>query len=199
MGAGVHGDTHIRLRESGRVIGAVTGHGNQLPLRLFFLDQVHLVFGRSLSEKIVNSGFLCNGSGSEWIVASNHDGANTHGAKLGEALAYATFDNVFQVNDAQRTSVFGNHQRCTSRTSNGLHRRPNLRGKMAFIPFEKALNRVSGPLANHPSIKIHARHASGRTERHKFNLAIGKFAAPQPIFFLGQYHDRAALGCLIGQ
>ena len=85
--ARVHGHANIGLGQRGRVVGAVSGHGNQFPVSLFAADQVHLFLGRGLGEKIIDSGFAGDGGRGERVVARDHDGANAHGAKLAEAFA----------------------------------------------------------------------------------------------------------------
>ncbi len=99
--AGVHGDTYVGLRQRGSIVGAVAGHRNELALALFALDQVHLVLGLGLGEKIVHAGLARDHRGSQRIVAGDHDGANAHRAEAREPLFQATFDDVFQINDAE--------------------------------------------------------------------------------------------------
>ena len=109
--AGVHGHAYVGLRQRGRVVGAVAGHGDQLALALLALDQVHLVFGLGFGEKVVDAGLARNHGGGQRIVAGDHDGANAHGAQAGEAILQAALDDVLEVDDAERGGVLRDHQR----------------------------------------------------------------------------------------
>jgi len=109
--AGVHGDADIGLRERGRVIGAVTAHGDQLALGLLVADELQLVLGRRLGEEIVDAGFGRDRGRRHRIVAGDHDGANAHAAKLVEALADTALDDVLEVDDTQEPAVLGDGKR----------------------------------------------------------------------------------------
>ena len=109
-GAGVHGEAHVGLGESGCVVGAVAGHGDEAAAGLLFFDQVHLVFGRGLGEEIVDAGFGGDGGGGQRVIAGDHDGADAHVAELLEALAHAALDDVFQVHDAQGAVAICHHE-----------------------------------------------------------------------------------------
>ena len=111
LGAGVHGHAHVGLGQRGRVVGAVAGHGHQFALGLLALDQVHLVFGLGFGEEVVDAGLARDDGGGQRVVAGDHDGADAHGAQAGEALLEAALDDVFEVNDAERRRVLGDHQR----------------------------------------------------------------------------------------
>ena len=58
LGAGVHRDADVGLRERGRVVRAVAGHRDEPAARLLLADQVHLVLGGGLGEEVVDAGFL---------------------------------------------------------------------------------------------------------------------------------------------
>ena len=58
LGAGVHRHAHVRLRQRGRIVGAVAGHRHQLAAGLFLLDERHLRFRRRLGEEVVHAGLV---------------------------------------------------------------------------------------------------------------------------------------------
>jgi hypothetical protein len=98
--AGVHRNSHIRLSQRGRVVGAIARHRYQAAFALLPFDVLELVGGRRLGEKIVDPGFACNGSGGQRIVARNHHRSDSHGAQLADSLLHAAFHDVFQMNDS---------------------------------------------------------------------------------------------------
>ena len=61
--------------------------------------------GRGLREEIVDAGFRGDGRRGHRVVAGDHDGADAHAAKLGEAIANAAFDDVLEMNDAEQFPV----------------------------------------------------------------------------------------------
>ena len=92
--SGVHGDANIGLRQRGRIVGAVAGHGDEFPFGLLVLDQRHFVFGLGFGKKIVHAGLPRDGRGGQRIVASDHHGANAHRAQMIEAFAHSAFYDV---------------------------------------------------------------------------------------------------------
>src|SRR3954452_7576694 len=55
LGAALHSDPDIRLRQCGRVVGAVAAHGDQPAVGLFAANIAQLVFGRGLRDEIVDA------------------------------------------------------------------------------------------------------------------------------------------------
>ena len=104
--AGVHRHADIGLRESGRVVRAVAGHGDEPALRLLVADAPQFVLGRGLRHEIIHAGFRGDRAGGERVVAGDHDGADAHFAKLREAFLDAAFDDVFQLDHAERFASF---------------------------------------------------------------------------------------------
>src|SRR5450755_3227046 len=49
------------------IVGAVTGHRDQLALRLFALDEVHLVLGFGLGKEIIDAGLAGDCRGGEGV------------------------------------------------------------------------------------------------------------------------------------
>ncbi len=87
---------------AGRVVRAVAGHGHQPPARLILADQLELGFGRGLGQKVIDARFGGDRRGRQRIVAGDHHRLDAHPPQLGEALLDAAFDDVLEVNDAQR-------------------------------------------------------------------------------------------------
>jgi hypothetical protein len=56
--------------------------------------RLSLFSGGGLGHEIVHAGFGGDGGGGQGIVAGDHHGANSHGAKLGESFLDAAFYNV---------------------------------------------------------------------------------------------------------
>jgi hypothetical protein len=72
LGAGVHRDADVGLRERRGVVGAVAGHRHQASLRLLAANQVELALRRRLGEEVVDPrllGDLCRG---QPVVARDH-------------------------------------------------------------------------------------------------------------------------------
>ena len=85
LGAGVHRDADVGLRERGRVVRAVAGHRDEPSLGLLVADQLELALGRRLGEEVVDAGLLGDLRRGQAVVAGDHDGADAHRAQLLEA------------------------------------------------------------------------------------------------------------------
>ena len=101
--AGVHGDADIGLRERGRVVRAVTGHGDEMAVGLFVANAFQFLFRRCLRHEIVHARLSSDGRGGERIVARDHDRVDAHLAQLNEALLDPALDDVLQF-DRRRAS-----------------------------------------------------------------------------------------------
>ena len=77
-GAGVHGDTDIRLGQGRRIIRAVAAHGDKLALRLLVANELELHLRRRLGKEIIHPRFRRDGSGGQRIVAGDHHRADAH-------------------------------------------------------------------------------------------------------------------------
>ncbi len=108
--AGVHGHANVGLGEGGSVVGAVAAHGDQLALGLLFADELQLVLRRCLGEEIVHAGFGGDGGRGHRVVAGDHDGPDTHAAKLVEAFADAALDDILELDDAEQAGRRGQRQ-----------------------------------------------------------------------------------------
>ena len=126
--AGIHRDADIGLCQCRGIVGAVAGHGDELAVRLFFLDQRHLVLGRRLREEVVDTCFRRDCRGGQRIVSGDHDRPDPHCAQVREALAHAALDDVLQVDDAEWLPAVGDDQRRAAGAGNALHDSAELLG-----------------------------------------------------------------------
>ena len=129
LGAGVHGDADIGLRQRRRVVGAVAAHRDQLALGLLVADQLQLVLGRRLREEVVDAGFGGDRRRGHRVVAGDHHRADAHAAQFGKALADAALDDVLELDDAEQPAVLGDRQRRAAGLGDLVRRSPAIRGR----------------------------------------------------------------------
>ena len=79
--AGVHGHADIRLRERGRVVRAVAGHGDEMAVGLFLANAFQLLLRRGLRHEIIHARFGRDGRGGQRIVAGDHHRLDSHFAQ----------------------------------------------------------------------------------------------------------------------
>ena len=103
--ARVHGNTHVGLGKGRGIVGAVAGHGNQMPRRLLLPDERQLVLRPGLRQEVIDPGLFGDGCGGKPVIARNHDGFYTHGPESLETVLQASFDDVFEVDDPQHPLV----------------------------------------------------------------------------------------------
>ena len=96
VGAGAHGDAHVGLRERGRVVDAVAGHGDHSSLLLQLADHVQLPFRQDSSFEFVDAQLLRDEGGCESIVACNHDDAHALRPELPYYLCSRRLDGIGQ-------------------------------------------------------------------------------------------------------
>ena len=96
LGAGVHRDRHISLRQRRGVVGTVTGHRHQPSFRLILANQRQLGFRRRFGKKIINPRFGGDSGGGQTVITGDHHRLNAHFAQLGETLFNAAFDDIFE-------------------------------------------------------------------------------------------------------
>ncbi len=111
LGAGIHGDTDVGLRQRRRIVGAVAAHGDKLALCLLGADQLELLLRRRLREEIVDAGFRRDCRRGHGVVAGDHDGADAHATQFGKPLTDAAFDDVLELDDAEQLAVLGHRKR----------------------------------------------------------------------------------------
>ena len=96
-------------------------------------DHLELGLGRGLGEKIVDARLRRNGGRRQRIVAGDHHRLDAHAAQFGEAFLDAAFDDVFQIDHAQRAIAVGHHQRRAAALGDFIHRLPHFRGHGAAL------------------------------------------------------------------
>src|SRR5579872_7476017 len=200
LSAGVHGHAYVGLGQGGGVVGAVAGHGYELALALLAANQVHLVLGGGLGQKFIHARLARDRGGGQRIIPGNHDGPDAHGAQLREAITNAAFNDVFELDYAQRAPAFlGYHQGRSAAARNLFDFRVEFPGQEGAVRGQVFGDGVSRSLTNFEAIQVHARHAGLRGKRDKLHVVLSQFASPQPVFFFSQHHNGAAFRCLVGQ
>ena len=131
LGTGVHGYSHVGLRQRRRIVGAVAGHGHQPPAGLAVSDQRELGLRRGFREEVVHAGFGRDRGRRQLVVARDHHGADAHAAQLREALFDAAFDDVLQLDDAQHLGALGHDQRRGALSCDAVDGGRNLRQEAA--------------------------------------------------------------------
>ena len=195
--AGVHRHADVRLRERRGVVGAVTGHRDEVATRLLALDQRHLVLGRRLGEEVVDTRLVGDRLRRQGVVARDHHGADAHPAQLLEALADALLDDVLEVHDAQCTAVLGHDERRAAGRGDLVDRCAELRRDRPSCLLDPALHRVCGALADVASVDLDPAHA--RLGGELDHVRAVQVAASQREALLRQNDDRAPLRRLVGQ
>ena len=197
--AGIHGDANICLREGGRVVGAVAGHGDEAAFGLFAFDEGHLVFGLCFGEKIVDTGLTRNSSGSQRIVAGDHHGANAHSTEMIEAFAHAAFDDVRKCDHTEDAAILRDEKRRATRAGDFLgYSLDFVRNDLAAL-VNVACNGLLCALANFAAVDIDTGHASLRREGMEYRVMSGKITAAELVAFLGEDDDGAAFRGFVGE
>ena len=146
LSAGVHCDADVGLRERGRVVRAVTGHGDQMAFGLFLADALQFFFRRRLGHEIVYTGFSGDGCGGQWIVAGDHHRSDSHLAQLRETFLDSAFDDVFQFDCSERHHVRRDDQRSAARREISSTVFATACGKIAAADSTKARTASAAPL-----------------------------------------------------
>ncbi len=199
LGAGVHRHADIGLGQSGRVVGAVAAHRDQLAAGLLLADQRQLVLGRRLSEEIVDPGLGRDGGGGERIVAGDHHRADAHLAQLAEALADAGLDHVLERDRAEQAAVARHRERGHARARDLVGGAAQLgRGgglAEAGIGAEHGIDRalldqaVADPDARDPGLRGEGDHL----------CPFGQGSGVDGEALAGEHHHRTPLGRLVGE
>jgi hypothetical protein len=200
--AGVHRHPDVGLRQGWRIVGAIPTHRHQLALGLLVADELEFVLRGRLRQEVVDAGFRRDGCRRQRVIAGDHDGADARPPQLGKALADATLDDVFEVDDPQQAAVLGHDQGCPARLGDALHDGVQFRGRSirtAASLGDKGQDRIGRPLADLMPVDIDAAHAGLRRKGDESRLALGHLAPAQPMLLLRQHHDGAPLGGFIAQ
>ena len=199
LGAGVHGHGHIGLGQGRRVVGAVTGHGHEVPLGLVAANGRQLRLGGGLGDEVVQPRLGGDGRGRERVVAGDHDGLDAHGAQVGEVLADARLDDVLQMDDPEHLPVPGHHERGAAGPGHPVGDGRGLGAVAAPALLHVGPHGIGGPLANLVAAEVHPAHARLGREGHHGEARSGQGALADAEALLGEHHHRAALGGLVGQ
>src|SRR6516165_2576724 len=137
-----------------------------------------------------------------------------------EALADTALDDVLEVDYAQQPVVLGNRERGAALSGDslgnhgdlpdrvrhgcGAQRRLGASGSTApqrpgGPAFGKRNDRIDRSLTDRGPFDIDAAHPGLRRERDKAGIERCHLAPAQPVFLLGQNHDRAALRGFVGK
>ena len=203
--AGVHGDADVGLGEGGRVVGPVAGHGDEVAGSLLLADAGELHLGRRLGEEIIHPGLGGDGGGGQGVVASDHDGADAHGAELGEALLDAALDDVLEKDDAERLGALGDDEGGAALAGDAVNGRGDRGRKGAALGLDPRLDAGGRALADDAGGlaagggEVDTAHAGLGGEGHEDGRGGGEVAAAEAEFILGEHDDAAALGGLVGE
>ena len=159
LGAGVHGHADVGLGQSGGVVGAVTGHGDEVAGLLFRPDALQLGFRRGLGDEVVHARFGGDGGGRLRVVAGDHHGADAHLAQMRKALLDAALDHVLELDHAQDLAAFGHDEGSGAGTRDLIHGLADGLRKLAAQLVHISAHGVGGAFAN-------AADRSGNVGRH---------------------------------
>ena len=125
---------------------------------------------------------------------------DAHAAQFREALADAALDDVLELDHAERARAIGHHQR---RARPGARRsRPRAAASGGSAPpcaVQPWLDRIGRALADLAAVEVDAAHARLRAEGDELRAERLHVAPANAVLLLGQHHDRAAFGRLVGQ
>ena len=196
---GVHRHADIGLRERRRVVGAVAGHRDELAAGLLLADELHLGLGRRLREEVVDAGLLGDDRGGDRVVAGDHHGADAHRPQLIEALADAALHDVLEVDDAEDARLSRDTTSGVPPASETL--RTSASRSLGTVPPSDSTHAMTASLAPlricSPS-DVDAAHPRLRGERDELGGRLVEVALADPEL-LGEHHDRATLGRLVGE
>src|ERR1019366_1657316 len=111
LGARVHRETNVGLRQRRRIVGAITDHRDELAVGLLLADVSELRLGRALRDEVIDARFFRDRRGGERIVAGYHNAAHAHPAQTLQALADAGFQNIGQYDDTDDIGPIGDGER----------------------------------------------------------------------------------------
>ena len=198
--AAVHGHGHVGLGQGGGVVRAVAGHGDQPAAGLLLADQLELGFGRGLGQEVIDARFGGDRRGGERVVAGDHHRLDAHLPQFGKALLDATFDDVLEVNDAQRLVAFGDDQRRAALAGNPFGFAASLlSGSRPPSWRDVGLDRIGRALADPAAVEVDAAHPRLGREGNERGVQLVHVAAAEAVLLLGQDDDAAAFGRFVGQ
>ena len=172
LGAGVHRQAHVGLRQRRRVVGAVAHHRDQLAFGLLLAEVGELDLGRRFGDEIVDAGLLGDGRRGERVVAGDHDRAQAHLAQLFDALADIGLEDVLQHHDAGDLLASATTSGVAPLAATLSHQAVELRRDGAVLALDKLDDRVRRALADSTPVgQVDAAHARLRGERDELGAA----------------------------
>ena len=111
VGAGAHGDADIGRGEGGRIVDAVTGHGDDAALALQPLDDRALLIGQHLGLDLGDAEAARDRLGRRAVVAGQHDDADAVGAQGFERRWRRRLDRIGDGDDAGGLAVDADEDR----------------------------------------------------------------------------------------
>ena len=200
LGAGVHGHADVGLGQRRRVVGAVAGHGDEVAARLLGADAGHLVLGRGLGQEVVDAGLVGDGlaavSGLSPVIMTVRmpmariSSKRSRDARLHVSLRWMTPSTL--VRRRRRPAACRRCWRCRSTmASRSGGTRPPCSSTQRRDASRPRPCGSSGRSQSMPLMRVWAVNGTSSAPA----MLLGREAVP----VLGEGHDRAALGRLVGQ
>ncbi len=138
------------------------------------------------------------------VVTRDHDRLDAHAAQFVEPLPHALLDDVLEVDDAQDPGALlvldGDQQRRAAGLGDPVGEEVRVGRDLAALLLDPGDDRTGSALAGLAAVDVHARHAGLGGEGDPLGLGeLALVALAQPVLFLREDHDGAALGGLVGQ
>src|SRR5262249_12861668 len=107
--------------------------------------------------------------------------------------------HVLELDHAEHLLAGGDDQRRRTVTGDVVDRAAYFEREVAALRARPGLDRVGGTLADGAAVQVHAAHARLSGEGYERPTHRVHVALAQAMPFLGEYHDAAAFGRLVGQ
>src|SRR5207237_1403851 len=146
---------------------------------LIFANHFEFGFRGCLGKEVVDASFGRDGGRGERIVAGDHHGFYAHAAQLGEALLDAAFDDVFEIDDAERAIFFGDDEWSAAAFGDVFDGAADIAVHVAAMAADELINGVGGPFADFAAVEIDAAEAGLRGEGNKPGAQVMNVAATE--------------------
>ena len=110
IGAGTHGDAHLSLRQCGRVIDPISGHGDDVTLALQLNDGLRFALGQDSGFHIRDADLASYGLGCCGVVAGQHNHIHSRAAELADGGGGIRLDCIGHAHDSGKLSARGYEQ-----------------------------------------------------------------------------------------
>ncbi len=98
--AGADGDADVRCGERRSIVDAVADHGG-LALAAQSFDHSRLAVGQDAGNHLVHTGFFADGGGGFFVIAGEHDDAQSHFFQLCNRRRTVLLDDIRDRDDAE--------------------------------------------------------------------------------------------------